>query len=295
MAKKENKKPTLHFSGDSNLKNLEKRANVEKKKPTLQQKQQEHKNNIALQVFAGIGVLAFLGMGMMMHTANKSSQALEVATATNTGKYRDLTNQYNKLNHQFIVDPDSGQVELVSATKAGDKLANLQNEYSTAKTTRQIKAIKHKILPLLASTDDDTAPWLISGKSKKNKGTWRFESRFNFSQSRMTVIFTNTNDQGQLLAYATAVYIPSKKQFTKIDVVNTMQGLSNAPVTNDSKEDLEKYNKKVKKAIDSEPKPSKKEMEEDRKARQKQADKEAKSKAYQKAVDKDYNALKNAN
>ena len=200
---------------------------VNKPKTNMEVAMEEHGPAITIAAFL-IGVLG-IGLGALsVHSARANRQAGEVAMVQKVNTYKNLQKEYKKVAHVPGIDISSGTERLVSGTKQGDKLAALQNQYATAGTGQKaIRKISKGIAQLMASSKEETTPWYYTGH-KKDEGTWEFDSRFAFTQSKAPVVFTCTAKDGALLAYTTADYLAASKEFKNVKTVVTDIGNNRA-------------------------------------------------------------------
>lgn len=207
---------------------------------------QQHGKGMAIGLVCAI-VLFLGGSGYMIHHAHVVKNDTRVKLVQTNNEIKDLKLQLKKLDNKVIIDPDTGQDELVSAVKQGDELADLQNQFATAGTSdKKLHKIQKKLLKLYDSPKTDTTPWYNTEK-KAQQGTWKFESRYSFSQDEVDVIFTNTDKGGRLLAYTTATYYPKKKTFGHIKVHVTADGIQASDATD--KKTKKQYKKEIDKNV----------------------------------------------
>lgn len=212
-----------------------------------------NRGNMIASIATVAGVIGLLAGGYAIHKSRDFKQYTALQMVKNENTYNGLKAQYKKLKNVEVIDPTAGQTELASGVKQGDKLAELQNKFATMKATnKNMHKMKVALKQLYASSDDDTVPWFSPGKSR-DAGTWKFESRFTFSQTKMQVLFTDTDTHGRLLAYTVADYLPNKKQFTNMKTTVTVNGNANiaktgGPSKQQQKKDLDKSINEIRKA-----------------------------------------------
>lgn len=209
---------------------------------------QQHGKGMAISLVCVI-LLTLGGSGYMIHHAKAVKNDTRVQLVETNNEIKNLKGKLKKINNRVILDPDTGEDELVSAVKEGDELARLQNSFPSAGSSdRKLHAIQKQLVKLYATPKIDTTPWYNTGK-KGDQGTWKFESRYSFSQEEVDVVFTNTSKDGRLLAYTTAVYYPKKKVFDKIKVHVTVDGQQSSDATD--KESKKQYKKNIDKDVES--------------------------------------------
>lgn len=200
-----------------------------------------------------IGLVCFIlltlgSSGYMIHHAKAVKNDTRVKLVETNDEIKTLKGKLKKIDNRVIIDPDTGEDDLVSAIKQGDELARLQNSFPSAGSNdRKLHAIQKKLTTLYATPKIDTTPWYNTGK-KGDQGTWKFESRYSFDQEEVEVVFTNTAKDGRLLAYTTAVYYSKKKTFDKVKVHVTVDGQESSDATD--KESKEQYKKNIDKDVD---------------------------------------------
>lgn len=181
------------------------------------------KGSLINKIAIGICAIGILGGGWSIYQTHKSTEYTIAQAQVNKAQYQKLSNQLKALKNKKI-DVETNQDEMISAVKQGDSLAKYQNEYATIPAKeKEVMKVKRKIMPLLAKADDNGQVWYDNG-SKKDPGKWTFASRFEFTQSKVPVLFINKNKAGQVLAYTTGTYLADKKQFTNLQTTTTAQG-----------------------------------------------------------------------
>ena len=140
-----------------------------------------------------------------------------------------------------------------SAAEAGNKVAQLQNKYSTIDATKQLDALKSNAdaLDKYFASDDKNArtPWY----TKQTSGTatkWEFESVYSFKGKTADVIWLCKNDKGQIYAYTTAVYDTDSQTFSNVKHVQTAIGRAHvrATIEKQNKTKLDEMIKEIQKA-----------------------------------------------
>ena len=244
-----------------------------KKQVTFKEWVKLHQDDLA-KIAMGIGAAGILGGGFFFYQSRQIQENVVATSQKNIEHNKKLKLEYKKVKNKKPVSMQQGTTNLENAVKAGNKMANLQNQYSTAGTNdKKLKHIVKQIKPLLVSNDDEPSPW-FSTVDAKNKGTWQFVSKFTFTQNRVGVIFEDLDKKGNLLAFTTADYLPSSGQFTNMNTTVTVLGDSAVNATGDSKKtrkrELDQQIKAIRKAIKAEggkyKAPSKKQRQQQEKA-----------------------------
>ena len=200
---------------------------MNKSKTNMEILMDDHGSAVTITAFL-VGLLG-IGWGILsVHNAHANEQAGRVVMVQKVNDYKNLQKEYKKVANTPGIDISSGTDSLVSGTKRGDQLAKLQNEYATAGSSQKaIRRISKGISALMATSSEETTPWYYTG-NKKDEGTWHFDSRFAFTQTKASVVFTCTAKDGALLAYTTADYLADKKEFKNIKTTVTDVGNNRA-------------------------------------------------------------------
>lgn len=131
---------------------------------------------------------------------------------------RDLAAAEDKLASKADVDEN---VVLSNATKTGQRIAELQDSFQTAKTDDR-SGIAAQIVECVDSDSKSHAVCWYRGKSPH---TWRFCSIFDFSGAEFDCLWEcRGNDDGELYAYATATYDAGAGVFKHLAYHMTAEG-----------------------------------------------------------------------
>jgi len=131
---------------------------------------------------------------------------------------RDLSAAEERLANKADVDED---VVLSNATKTGQRIAELQDSFQTAKTDDR-SDIAAKIVECVDSDSRSRAVCWYRGKSVHK---WRFCSIFDFSGAEFECLWEcRGNDDGKLYAYATATYDANAGVFKNLAYHMTAEG-----------------------------------------------------------------------
>lgn len=195
-----------------------------------------------------VGLAGGLAGGYLWHQAEVNTQETNETSKINLAKNKHLKAEYKRLKAVKPVSKAEGTLNLKNAVQAGNKLADLQNQYAKAGTNDQkIEKIVKQIRPLLLSKNDEPSPWFETG-NKKVESKWIFTSKFTFTQQSVDVVFENVTKDNKLLAYTIATYLPDKMQFTDIKTTVTTLGYN---ATNSTGKDQASAKKQLDRQVDS--------------------------------------------
>lgn len=200
---------------------------MHKPKTNMEILMDDHGPAVTITAFL-VGLLGISWGILSVHNAHANRQTGQVMIVQKANDYKNLQKEYKNVANVPGIDISGGTDSLVSGTKQGDQLAKLQNEYATAGSNQgAIRKISKGISALMATSSEETTPWYYTG-NKKDEGTWHFDSRFAFTQTEVSVVFTCTAKDGALLAYTTADYLADSKEFKNIKTTVTDVGNNRA-------------------------------------------------------------------
>lgn len=198
----------------------------------------------AWSLMASIGISALLigYVNMRAPEHKKTVTALQTELAQIKGDISELEQQTSEVTVEVV------QQELHSAQKAGDRVAELQNTWGKALTAEDqaaydefrsqhetvgaqtgdlLNTTRMEQLKTLFTDDSDARNWYPRiPKTKSFDSQWQFISTTSFTSMEHTVVWKCVGANGDLYAYATAVYDAGSDTFSDLFIHVTEVGIA---------------------------------------------------------------------
>lgn len=185
-----------------------------------------------LTVVACIALLAVAGLFAVMKVTGQATY--DQKRAANEASIEELQKQLDSIKDPEVT-VEEVEAQVYSAGDAGSRVADFQNLYRTSGTdSESTKTIAENMDRYL---DDSSNIWRIPWYSERvslQGVKWQFETTYSFTEKSIPVLWTCKDEDGRLLAYATADYVGETKKFTNVDVCKTSLGVSAALAENET-------------------------------------------------------------
>lgn len=172
----------------------------------------------------------FLGLTVFFVMGQTNGKAeFEQAYAENEATLLELQEQLDGIA-EVTAEEVVQQVDLHSALEAGEAVAKLQEEYQVIPVSMdsidKLETVASSLDVYLADDSNEArTPWYSpSTLGVSVEFDWRFETTYSFSGSKIPVLWTCWDADGNLCAYCTAVYESSTGLFSNVEFVVTSIG-----------------------------------------------------------------------
>lgn len=178
-------------------------------------------------VLFSVAGLLFACLLVLLFTVYPDVKNAKSAAAANETKISQLNDKLTALKaHKPQTNVDKARKQEAVMIKKGNELAQAQNAFNKIDIAKkkQLDPLVANVKMYLKNSDDYATPWYQTG-FKNNPSTWSFATKFSFQGKQITTLFLNKDKRGQLLAFATATYLPDKQLFTDIKISTTDVGM----------------------------------------------------------------------
>lgn len=183
----------------------------------------------------------------------RKHDAFQTKWEENQAKIEQLqTTEVTDDSEQNAMTEEESKTVLNSAKQAGDKIADLQNQYiaesqkenttveSDEKHRATLKKVASGLDEYFGEGSDFRTPWFSISNQTDFSGSWQFMTTYNFVEDAVSVIWectTSDDEDNNLVSYVTGVYHSDTGLFDNLVKHVTTYGASLVPGTGGEVED----------------------------------------------------------